>query len=157
MPNYDVVDEAVIDADISIVFKAMLDANNYSKWWMPHVEEKIRRGEKILRKGSVVDIKVHRIGTLTFAGRIIDIIDNKSIKLDYFEGDFIGTCEYTFESINGKTKIRFRWEVRSNRFLLKMLSIFAPKSFPKGHSEVMQLGFKGLNHYLTQKKKEGVV
>lgn len=97
MPKYDVVDEAVIDADVATVFKAMLDANNYSKWWMLHVQEKIRGEEKVLQKGSVVDIKVHRIGTLTFAGWITDIVDNKSIKLEYFEGDFLGPCEYTFE------------------------------------------------------------
>lgn len=151
MPNYDVTDEAVIDADVSIVFKTMLDANNYSNWWMPHVEEKIRRKEKVLRKGTIVDIKVHRIGTLTFAGEIVDILDNKSIKLEYFEGDFLGSCEYTFEPINGKTRIKFRWRVRSNRLLLTLLSLFAPKSVPKGHSEVMQLGFKGLNDYLTKK------
>jgi len=152
MSNYDVTDNAVIDADVSIVFKAMLDVNNYSKWWMPHVEEKIRGGEKVLRKESVVDIKVHRIGTLAFAGKIVDIIDNKSIKLEYFEGDFLGPCEYIFEPINGKTRIKFRWKVGLNRFSLRMLSIFAPKAIPRGHSEVMKLGFKGLNDYLTQKK-----
>lgn len=152
MPKYYVVDEAVIDADVASVFKAMLDANNYSKWWMPHAQEKIRGDEKVLTKGSVVDIKVHRIGTLTFAGRITEIVDNKSIKLEYFEGDFLGQCEYTFEPINGKTRIRFRWKIRSNRFLLTLLSLFAPKSIPKGHSEVMQLGFKGLNDYLAQKQ-----
>ena len=39
MPKYNVADEAVIDTDVPTVFKTMLDANNYSKWWMPHQEE----------------------------------------------------------------------------------------------------------------------
>lgn len=149
MPKYDVVNEAVIDADVTTVFNEVLNANNYSMWWMPHVQAKIRGDEKVLQEESVFDIEVHRSITNTIAARITDIVVNKSIKLEYFEGDFIGPCEYTFEAINGKTRIRYRWNIRTNKFLLTLLSL-VPKLIPKGHSAVMKFGFKGLNNYLAQ-------
>ena len=58
MPNYDVVDEALIDADLSTVFEIMLDANSYSNRWMPHVEEKIRNG---IRRGNIIGAEDHEI------------------------------------------------------------------------------------------------
>ena len=149
MPTFDLIDEAVIDADIITLFNAVLDANNYSKWWMPRVQAKIRGEEKVLQKGSVYDIEVHRGIISTFGVRVTDIEVNKSIKLEYFEGDFIGPCEYTFESINGKTRIRYQCNLRTNRFLITLISLIS-KSIQKAHSEVMQLGFTGLNNYLAQ-------
>jgi hypothetical protein len=87
---------------------------------MPHIEEKLRGDKKILQKGSVLDFKIHRFGTPTFTGRITDIIENQKIKMDFFEGDFIGAGEYTFEPVNGKTKIKFRWTAKSNKFLIAL-------------------------------------
>ena len=124
MPNFDVVTEAVIDAEVSRVFGAFLDTSSYSKWKMPHMEEKLRGDKKILQKGFVLDFKIHRFGTPTFTGRITDIIANQKIKMDFFEGDFIGAGEYTFEPVNGKTKIRFRWTAKSNKFLITLFSPF---------------------------------
>ena len=107
VPTFDLIDEDVINADVKTVFNAIIDANNYSKWWMPLVQAKIRGEEKVLQKGSMYDIEVHRGITSKIGIRVIEIVVNKSIKLEYFEGDYIGPCEYTFESINGKTRIRF--------------------------------------------------
>ena len=120
MPNYDVVTEAVIDSEVSRVFQAFLDTNSYSEWKMPHMEENMRGDNKILQKGSVLDFKIHRFGTPTFTGRITSIIENQNIKMDFFEGDFLGTGEYTFKPFNGKTRIIFRWTVKSNKFFITL-------------------------------------
>ena len=151
MPKYDVLDEATIDADVSTVFSAILDVNNYFKWWMPHLEGKIRGDEKIVREGSLYDIKVHhRYGTTKFTIKAVEIVKEKAIKTEYIEGDFLGEAEWSFKSLNGKTKVGYRWKVRSNKFLISLLSPFI--NVPKMHSKVMQAGFKGLNEYLTKER-----
>ena len=89
MPRYDVVDEAIIDADSSAVFKALLDSYaGISSWWMPYFDTKLRGDEKTIQKGSVFDITVRHRRTSKFAGRIMEIVENKLIKYEYLEAHF---------------------------------------------------------------------
>lgn len=147
MPSYDVVTEAVIDAGLAMVFPVFLDASSYSEWKMPDVEERIRGGRGVLQEGCVFDFKINRFGTLTFAGRVTDIVDYRTIKIEFFEGDFVGTGEYTFEPINGRTRIRCHWTVRPNKLLVSLFSRFV--SVPEILVGVMQSCFERLNSYLS--------
>ncbi len=150
MPRYDVVDKAIIDAEPSVTFKAMNDeVTGVSNWWMPHWEGKVRGNEKEVQVGSIIDIKIHRFGTQKVAAKCIEMVENKMAKFEYFEGAFIGTGEWTFEPINGKTKIRFEWNVTIDSLLGKLFTLFV--DIGKIHSDVVQQGFKGMNSYLTQK------
>ena len=152
MPKYDVLDEATIDADVSTVFNAILDVNNFFKWRMPHLEGKIRGDEKKVREGSIYDIKVHhRYGTTKFTIKAVKIVKNRMIRTEYIEGDFLGEADWSFEPFK-KTKIGYHWKVRSNKFLISLLSPFI--NVPKMHSKVMQAGFKSLNEYLTERLKK---
>ena len=64
MPNYNVTDEGVIEADPSSVFKALVDEySGISHWWMPYCEIKSRGDEKSFQKGSVFDVTVRRVET----------------------------------------------------------------------------------------------
>jgi len=151
MPSWNVVDEAIIDADPSEVFKALLDEyTGVSRWWMPFLEIKLRGGEKTLQKGAVFDITVpdRYRGKTKLVGKITDIIESKLIKYD-LEGDYLGNAEWTLEPLDGKTRLRFRWNTKSNRFLITLVSPFI--NIARGHSRVMELGFKGLNNYLSQR------
>jgi len=147
MPSYDVVTEAVIDAGVAMVFPVFLDTSSYSEWKMPDVEERIRGGREVLQEGCVLDFKIHRFGTPTFTGRVTDIVDYKTIRMEFFEGDFVGTGEYTFEPINGKTRIRFHWTVRPNKLLISLFSRFV--NVPEILTEAMQSCFEGLNRFLS--------
>jgi uncharacterized protein YndB with AHSA1/START domain len=147
MPSYDVVTESVIDAGVAMVFPVFLDTSSYSEWKMPDLEERVRTGREVLQEGCVLDFKIHRFGTLTFAGRVTDIVDYRAIRMEFFEGDFVGTGEYTFEPINGKTRIRFHWNVRSNRLLISLFSRFF--NVPEILTEVVQSCFEGLNRFLS--------
>jgi uncharacterized protein YndB with AHSA1/START domain len=151
MARYDVVDEAIIDATPSTVFKAIMDElGGITKWWMPHSEYKFRGNtEKVNQKGAIIDITIHSIVTSKFSERFTDIIQDKLIKVEIFEGDFLGNSEWTFERIDGRTRVRYRWNAKSNRLLFTILSPFV--NIEKIHSNVMQQGFKALNNYLIQK------
>ena len=147
MADYDVMTEVLIDADVTMVFPVFLDASSYSEWKTPYIEETIRGDKQVLQEGSVLDYRINRFGTPTYTGRITDIVDYKTIKMEFFEGDFVGTGEYSFEPVDGKTRIKFRWNVKPNKFRVTMLSRFV--DFPELQSEVMRLCFEGLNDFLS--------
>ena len=151
MARYDVVDEGIIDADCSTVFKAYVDEfGGITHWWMPLWQAKPRGDDTIIQKGSVVDIRVNHKGPAKFAARATEFVEDKLVNVEFFEGDFIGTGEWTFEPIDGKTKVRFRWKVKTNGLLTTLVALFI--NMGKAHSEVMQEGFKSLNRYLSQSK-----
>jgi uncharacterized protein YndB with AHSA1/START domain len=150
MPKINVADEGIIDADPSTVFNALMDelAGN-TNWWMPYAESKFRGNtEKVNQKGAIIDLTIHGIVTSKFSERFTEITQDKLIKVEIFEGDFLGNSEWTFELTDGKTKVRYRWNVESNRLLFTILSPFV--NIGKIHAEVMQFGFKALNNHLSQ-------
>ena len=149
MPKIDVVDEAIIEADPSVVFELMMDElSGAKKWWMPHWEAEPRGNVPLRQIGGMIDITVHRIGTSRWAARTVEIVNDRLIKLENFEGDFIGSEEFTFEPLDGKTKVKSRWIVEPNRMLL---SLFYPL-IPRIHSNVMRKGYAALNDYLNEKQ-----
>jgi ribosome-associated toxin RatA of RatAB toxin-antitoxin module len=107
MVKFNVVDEAIIEADPSTVFKAILDElGGYTNWWLPHAESKFRGNtEKVNQKGAIIDLVIHSIVTSKFSERFTEIIQDKLIKVEIFEGDFLGNSEWTFEPTNRRTKV----------------------------------------------------
>jgi hypothetical protein len=94
------------------------------------------------------DITVRHRFTSKFTGKITEIVESKLIKYDYVGGDFLGYGEWTLEPLDGQTRLRFRWNTRSNRFLINLVSPFY--DIAKDHSKVMELGFQGLSNYLRK-------
>ena len=141
MPKIDVIDEAVIDAPPMVVYKAIL--NEYAgvtHWWMPILEFKLRGDMPIDREGAIVDMTIRNRGvTSKVSVKVTKIVEAKSIEME-FAGDFVGTEEWTFEPTDGKTKVQLRLNGRTNRLLFSLVSPFV--NFGKGHSDVMQKGFK---------------
>ena len=151
MARIDVVDEGVIDADCSKVFKAYTDEfGGVTHLWMPLWESKPRGDDIIVQKGTVADITVHYKGTTKLAARVTEFVKDKLLTEEFFEGDYIGTGEWTFEPLDGKTKVRFRWKVKTNGLLLTLAALFI--DIGKRHSEVVQELFKAWNRHLSQSK-----
>jgi hypothetical protein len=75
------------------------------------------------------------------------MVEPKSIMIEY-AGDFTGTGEYTFEPADKGTKLKFRFNVKTNTLLFSLLAPFV--NIAKAHSEVMQQGFKACNSYLKR-------
>jgi uncharacterized protein YndB with AHSA1/START domain len=149
MPKIDVTDEAIIDSPPIEVYKAILnELSGFTKWWMPHIEFKPR--STIDREGAVFEatIKPQSRMSAKCSAKITKLATAKSIELEYTGGDFLGTGVYTFEPKDGKTKLKYRFNVRTNRLLASLLSPFINLS--KAHSEVMQKGFQACNNYLRQ-------
>ncbi len=65
---------------------------------------KIKWRQESTSERAVVGFKIHRFGTSTFTGRIIDIIENQKIKMGFFEGNLIGAGDHIFEPVKVKNQ-----------------------------------------------------
>ena len=151
MPKIDVTDEAIIDSPPMVVYKSIL--NEYAgvtRWWMPHLEIKPRGNMPFDSEGAIFDLTVYPTGRMNFkfSGKRTKIVEAKSIEEEY-TGDWVGTGTFIFEPTDGKTKLQFRFNAKSNRLLFSLVSPFV--NMGKMHSDMIQKGFKSLNSYLSKK------
>jgi hypothetical protein len=150
MPKIDVTDEAVIDAKPSVVFNALLDEySEVTHWWMPYLESKLR-GDMPIREGAIVDITINPKSRTKskISEKWTKIVETRSIEVE-IAGAFVGSGKWTFEPTDGKTKVQYRFNARTNRLLFSLVSPFV--NIGKAHSDTMQKGFKALNSYLSKK------
>jgi uncharacterized protein YndB with AHSA1/START domain len=148
MPKIEVVDEALIDAPVTAVYRAVMDEYvGATSWWMPQMELRHRKDTLVGKEGMVVDMTVHGAGTPRFSEKISGITEGRSINIEY-EGDFEGVGEWIFEPMDGKTKVKYRFNGRPKRLLFILISPFV--DLGKNHSKVMHKGFESLNNHLKR-------
>jgi hypothetical protein len=151
MAIINVVDEGIIDVDCSTVFKAYIDEfGGVTHLWMPLWESKPRGENVVVQKGIVADITANWKGTTKFAIKVIELVKDKLFIEELIEGDFIGTGEWRFKPLDGKTKVSFRWKVKTNKPSLTFAARFI--DIGKRHSELVQELFKIWNRYLSKSK-----
>ena len=157
MPEIDVVDEAIIEADVATVFKAITDeAAGKTHWWRPYWEGKPRGGIPPDQVGGMIDITVRKRATVRFTAKTVEVTQNL-LQVEFVEGAYRGEGIWIFEPVDGKTRLRYRWRVQPTGWLRWLLRL-APASERKGrsHHEVMKAGFEGLNQYVKQLKAQAV-
>ena len=152
MPKFDVTDEAIIDAPPFEVYTAVLNEfAGVTNWWMPYLGFKLRGDTPVDREGAIFDYIVFpksRTKSSKISAKVTKIVEAKSIDLE-LAGDFVGIERFTFEPTDGKTKLQIRFNARTTRLLVSFVSSFV--NIGKGHSDVMQKGFKACNSYLCKK------
>ncbi|MFC2024088.1 hypothetical protein ACFLTJ_00695 [Chloroflexota bacterium] len=149
MAEYDVIDDAIIYAKPDVVYEALLaEYSGKTNWWVPHVEAKPREGGAVDQPGALIDLTVYHRGTTKFSVKTIETKKNELWHLQYVEGDFRGKGIRKLKAIDGNTKVSYHWHCRPSR-LLRILAPFI--NIPRGHSEVMKLGFAGLNEYIKKR------
>ena len=151
MPKINRLDEAIIDSPPMVVYKAIL--NEYAgvtHWWMPILESKLRGDMPVDREGAIFDVTLNPKSRINIkvSDKVTKIVEAKSIETE-IAGDFVGTGKYTFEPTDGKTKVQYRFNARTNRLLFSLVSPFV--NIGKKHSDTMQKGFKACNSYLSKK------
>jgi uncharacterized protein YndB with AHSA1/START domain len=151
MPKIDRLDETVIDAPPMVVYKAILDEYaGVTHWWMPYLEYKLKGDTPIDREGAIGEMTFHfsKRASSKSSFKVAKIVEAELIEMEY-AGDIVGTGAWTFEPTDGKTKVQYRANSRTNSLLASLVSPFV--DFGKGHSDVTQKGFKALNSYLSKK------
>ena len=146
-PEFDVVDEAVLDASPERVFEALLDEiRGKVGWWKPMFAARARRPEMVGKVGAVIDVKLGCAFKPRFTARMVEVVTSRRVRVEFFEGDFLGTGDWSFEPVGPRTRVRFRWRVRGNRFVFRVVAPFV--DLGRIHSGVVENGFAGLRGHL---------
>ena len=150
MAEYDVFDEAIINAKPSVVYKALLtEYSGETNWWRPCFKAKPRKAGAVDKPGALIDITLHGGRTLKkITAKTEQVKKNEILRFQYVEGDFRGEGTWKLEGIDGETKLSFRWRCRLSKLILRIMAPFV--NIPKRHSEVMKLGFEGLNKHIKK-------
>ncbi|MGE5289182.1 MAG: SRPBCC family protein [Micromonosporaceae bacterium] len=160
MTTYDVLDEATIAATPAEIVRALLDeAAGRSHWWEPFLRMRQRGDKPPTEIGAVVDLIINsdgrlgqRWGTVRFSGRVTAYEQERRLVLDYFDGDFRGTGEWTLTPVDaGHTRIAMRWMTDPHggmRLWARLVDV------PSSHSKVMQEGFSAIERYAAGRTAE---
>jgi uncharacterized protein YndB with AHSA1/START domain len=147
MTAYDVLDEATIAATPAKVVQALLDeAAGRSQWWQPSLRMR-QRGDTPPPRSARSWISPstgapgapQRWATVRFSGRVTAFEPERRLVLEYFDGDFRGTAEWTLNPAGpGRTHIVVRFMADPHGGL-RLRARFA--DVPSINSSVMQEGF----------------
>lgn len=152
MPKIDVTDEGIIDAPLQVAYEAILNEYAGVTHWWPVTVYKLRGDIPINHEGAISDAAAHGRGvTVRASFKVTKIVEAKSIEME-IAGDVVGTGTWIFEPTDGKTKIQYQFNVRTNKLLFSVLSPFG--NLEKGHSDEMRSVFKALNTYLLKKRTD---
>jgi uncharacterized protein YndB with AHSA1/START domain len=158
MTTYDLLDEATIAATPAEIVRALLDeAAGRSHWWQPFLRMRQRGNKPPTEIGAIVDFTVNgggplgqRWGTARFSGRVTAFEPDRRLVLDYFDGDFRGTAEWTLHPVDAThTRIATRW-MTDPQGGMRLLARFA--DVPGSQSKVMQEGFRAIERFAAEKR-----
>jgi hypothetical protein len=160
MARYDVLNEATIAATPTEIVGAFLEeAAGRSQWWQPFLRMRQRGSRPLPEIGAAVDITVtgegwlgQRWGTVRFSGRVTAFDPGRRLVLEYFDGDFRGTEEWTLHPVDaGHTRIATRWRT-DPQGTVRLGARFVNVS--GSYSKVMQEGFRGIERFTARRRAE---
>jgi uncharacterized protein YndB with AHSA1/START domain len=160
MTKYDVVNEATIAATPAEIVGALLEeAAGRSHWWQPSLRMR-QRGDKPLPEiGATVDIAVsiggglgQRFSSAHFSERVTAYDPDRRLVLEYFDGDFRGTEEWTLHPVDaGHTRIATRWRT-DPQGAVRLAARFV--DVPGSYSKVMREGFRAIERFTARRRAE---
>ena len=159
MTRYDVSNEATIAATPGEIIDAFLaEAAGRSRWWQPWVRMHQRGSRPLPEIGAAVEIAVAGEGgpgqgwTTRFAGRVAAFEPSRRLVLEYFDGDFRGTEEWTVEPVDaGHTRVTTRWRT-DPQGVVRLAARFV--DVPGSYSKVMREGFRAIELFTARKRAE---
>jgi hypothetical protein len=149
MAEYDVIDEAIINAKPDVVYEALLaEYSGKTNWWMPHLEAKLLEGSAPDELGALIEVIAHGKMTTKFVMKTIETKKNELWRLQYFKGPLRGEGEWKLEATDDGTKASYRLRAHPSGLLVRIVATFV--SLPKSHSKIFTAGFAALNQYIQK-------
>ncbi len=129
--------------DLDVVFAAVLDCENYPRWWPANLRVRVLQ----LTPNAVGSrIEIRPRGS-RFICEIAQIVPNREILIEYVEGVHRGTGRWTFEKLAEGTYACYRIDLEPQGWLPRLLSNLM--DFGKMHSHSMEKVFDGLELRLS--------
>ncbi len=146
--DYHFVTHWKVEGPIATVFEILKDGESYSQWWQPAYVSTRAVGTKKVR--ALVRAKLPY--TLDFTTELVreDKPHPKGPLRGEIEirstGELAGQGLWKLRQVDGMTEVTFFWDVRAEKFWVKVLSPLFKKVFRWNHDWVMALGEKGLRN-----------
>ena len=149
MAEYDVIDEAIINAKPDVVYEALLaEYGGKTHWWMPLLEAELCEGSAPDELGALIEVTVHDKMSTKFTMKTIETKKNELWRLQYFKGPLRGEGEWKLEAINDDTKVSYRLRAYPSGLLVRIVATFI--NMPKSHSKVWKAGYAALNKHVQK-------
>lgn len=143
MPQIKAHDEITINASVENVWNVLIDIPNYYKWWPKSVNLKILKSNE----GIIgTEFKANPLGGKSFSCRVVSIVPNKEIRLNYFEGIYRGEGVWNVEGKYNLVKVSYRVDLEIVDKSIAVLSRIIP--IPKLHSMIFKRILAGLAEQL---------
>ena len=143
---YVFVDGWDVAAPIERVFAALADPSTYPLWWKPVYRNVVSRGEVGVGQTSDHYFKGRLPYTLRMRAEMTEYEPPRrfAVKVD---GDLRGTGVWTFTERDGKTHIRWDWNVVAGKPLLRVLTPVLRPLFRSNHAWAVARAREGLEPY----------
>ncbi|HEX9043287.1 MAG TPA: SRPBCC family protein [Trebonia sp.] len=159
MTRYDVSNSATIAATPGEIIGAFIEeAAGRSQWWHPYLRMRQRGGRSLPEIGAAVDIAVAVEGGLSqvwsarIAGRVAAFEPDWRLVLEYFEGDFRGTEEWTLDPVDvAHTRVTTRWRT-DPQGVVRLAARFV--DVPGSYSKVMHEGFRAIERFTASRRAQ---
>ena len=152
--SYSMVSDWYIEGDLEEIADILGDAEGYARWWSSvYLDMKIIEPGDEEKVGQVVD--VYSRGwlpyTLRWRARVIESRRPFGFTVQS-EGDFAGEGVWTLEPQGEHVHVRFTWNIRADKPLLRYFSFVLRPVFSANHGWAMRRGEEGLRHELAHRR-----
>ena len=144
MKRTQVTDCRTLSFGLAAVYSAMVDFENYPKWWPTELRLRLLQTTTILM-GSRFEVRP-RGGS--FICEVSQVVPEKEFQIQY-EGLHRGTGIWTFERQGEGTRLCYQIDLEPQGWLPRLLSNFM--DFAGMHSRGMERVFDGLEGWLRLK------
>ena len=82
----DIIDEALLEADPDVVYRAVVDEHDgKTNWWAPYYSMELREGDSYGDVGTLLDntVRVHGRLPIRFTTRTVEVEQNEEIRVEY--------------------------------------------------------------------------
>jgi ribosome-associated toxin RatA of RatAB toxin-antitoxin module len=146
MPQIKAHDEITINASVEKIWWVLIDIPNYQKWWPKSVNLKVSNFNKDIVN---TQFEARPLGGKSFSCRVVNIVLNKEIRLNYFEGIYRGDGVWKLEKKENSITVSYSVNLEIVDKSIALLSRIIP--IPKLHSMIFKKILKGLEKRVKSK------
>lgn len=152
--NYSMTSDWYIEGDLEEIADILGDAEGYARWWSSvYLDMKVIEPGDEEKVGQVVD--VYSRGwlpyTLQWRARVTESRRPFGFTVQS-EGDFAGEGVWTLEQQRDNVHVRFTWNIRADKPLLRYFSFVLRPLFSANHGWAMRRGEEGLRRELARRR-----
>ena len=146
MPQIKAYDEIQLNCLVDDVWNILIDIPNYNKWWPKSVNLKV-----INFNNDIVNtqFEARPLGGKSFSCKVVSLIPNKEIRLNYFDGIYRGEGVWKLERKEKSITVSYTVDLEIVDKSITILSKVVP--IPKLHSLIFKQILKGLSQQIKSK------